>query len=69
VQDEQGFDGNRGEGVPASMDVAKFDQACRRCRISRIGLDHGAYGTNLEPGGEIISLVGQVERLGRERLQ
>jgi hypothetical protein len=69
VQDEQNFNGNRGEGIPVSMGVAKFDQARRRGRISRIGLDHGAYGPNLETGGEIIALVGQVQRLGRQRLQ
>ena len=69
VQDELSFNGNRGEGIPASMGVAKFDQARRRGRISRIGLDHGAYGTDLETAGEIIALVGQVQRLGRQRLQ
>jgi len=51
------------------MGVAKFDQARRRDRIARIGLDHSAYGTDLETGGEIIALIGQVQRLGRERLQ
>ena len=66
VQDEQGLDGDHGAGVPASMGVAKFDQAHRRCRISRIGLDHGAYGTDLETGGESIALVGQLQRLRRE---
>jgi hypothetical protein len=69
VQDEQNFNGDRGEGIPVSIGVAKFDQARRRGRISRIGLDHGAYGTDLETGGEIIALVRQVQRLGRQRLQ
>ena len=27
VQNEQGFDGDCGEGVPASMNITKFDQA------------------------------------------
>jgi hypothetical protein len=69
VQDEQNFNGDRGEGIPAPMGVAKFNQARRRGYISRIGLDHGANGTDLETGGKIIALVGQVQRLGRQRLQ
>jgi hypothetical protein len=68
VQDEQGGYGDRGEGVCVPMNVAKFDQARRWGRISWIDLDHSAYGTNLKTGGEIISLIGQMQRLGRERL-
>jgi hypothetical protein len=68
VQDEQGRYGDRGEGVRVPMNVAKFDQARRWGRISWIDLDHSAYGTDLKTGGEIISLIGQMHRLGRERL-
>jgi hypothetical protein len=51
------------------MNVAKFDQARRWGRISWIDFDHGAYGTDLKTCGEIVSLVGQMQGLGRERLQ
>jgi hypothetical protein len=51
------------------MNVAKSDQARRGGRISWIDLDHGAYGTDLKTGGEIVSLVGQMQRFGREGLQ
>jgi hypothetical protein len=69
VQDEQGGYGDRGEGIRVPMNVAKLDQARRWSRISWIDLDHGAYGADLKTRGEIISLVGQMQRLGRERLQ
>ena len=54
VQDQQGVDGDCGEGVPASIGIATFDQACRRCLILRIGCDHGAYGIDLETSGQSI---------------